>query len=134
MREKIILLYLAGAFLVPPAAHASSLELCKSTVDSVSKILPARKDRNTVVKNVGCVPGKPKNRFVYRLEISGLSQDILSQIDVNRDIKPDALNLFCTDPNMRAMLNAFDVDHRYYTERGVFVGSFLMESRECGRR
>lgn len=134
MRKKFILFYLAGAFVVPLTAHASSLELCKSTVDTVSKILPARKDSNTVVKNVGCVPGKPKNRFVYRLEISGLSQDTLKQIDVNKDVKPDALNLFCTDPNMRALLNAFDVDHRYYTERGVFVGSFLMESKECGRR
>ena len=134
MRKKFILFYLTGAFVVPLTAHASSLELCKSTVDTVSKILPARKDSNTVVKNVGCVPGKPKNRFVYRLEISGLSQDTLKEIDVNKDVKPDALNLFCTDPNMRALLNAFDVDHRYYTERGVFVGSFLMESRECGLR
>ncbi len=134
MIHKIILLYLAGAFFALPAAHASSLELCKSAVEKISKFLPVRKDSNTVVKNVGCAPGQHKIRFFYRLEISGLSQDILSQIDVNKDIKPDALNLFCTDPNMRALLNAFDVDHRYYTERGEFFGSFLMESRECGRR
>jgi len=134
VRKKFILFYLAGAFVAPLTAHASSLELCKSAVDKMSKFLPVRKDSNTVVKNVGCAPGQPKIRFVYRLEISGLSQDILSQIDVNKDIKPDALNLFCTDPNMRALLNEFDVDHRYYSERGVFVGSFLMESRECGRR
>lgn len=134
MRKKFILFYLAGALIVPPVSHASSLELCKSTVATVSKTLPARKDRFTVVKNVGCAPGKPKNRFVYMLEVSGLSQDVLKQIDVSRDIKPDGLNVFCSDPNMRALLNAFNVDHRYYTERGVFIGSFLMEARECGRR
>jgi hypothetical protein len=120
--------------LAASSAHANTIEICKNTVDITRKILPLRKDSVTVVKNVLCAPGVLKNKFVYMLEVNGVAQDIVSQIDVTRDIKPDALNQFCTDPKLRALLNAFDVDHRYYTARGIFIGSFLMESRECSSR
>lgn len=134
MRRKIILFSLVGAFFAPLAANANSLQTCKTVADTVRKALPARKDSFTVVKSVGCVPGKPKNRFVYMLEVTGLNQDILKQIDVKKELKPGGLNQFCTDPNMRVLLNAFDVDHRYYTDLGVFIGSFLMKARECAGR
>jgi hypothetical protein len=130
-KKSFISVCLTGAFLCAPATYAGSLDVCKSTSDSIRKLLPARKDSMTVVKNVICAPGNPKNKFIYILEVSGIPLDVLNQMNMVRDIKPDGLNQFCTDPSMRSLLNAFDVDHRYYTDRGVFVGSFLMESGEC---
>lgn len=120
--------------LLPGFAAAKTLDVCQKAAANVNRMGAVQKDKYTFAKNAACIPGSPKHRFVYMLELRGLPTDVARQINFEGDIKPGALNTFCTDPDMRAVLNAYDVDHRYYTESGVFAGSFLMQSRECDRR
>ncbi len=113
-------------------AFAGSLDLCKTVQSRLQVSLPQQKDKYTFVTNVGCVQGSPKHRFVYMLEIRGLSKSQLKGLKL-KDLKEGSLNQFCSDPSMRALLNAFDIDHRYYDSSGLFLDSFLMSSKECPR-
>lgn len=127
-------LLLLASCLLPGFAVAKTLDVCQKAAANVNRMGVVQKDKYTFTKSAGCVPSSPKHRFVYMLELRGLPVDVARQINFEGDIKPGALNTFCTDPDMRAVLNAYDIDHRYYTESGVFAGSFLMRSRECGQR
>jgi hypothetical protein len=133
MSNNFFCVALLALFIQPSLAKENTFEFCKKAADNVTKMGITQKDKYTFVRGAGCIPGNPKNRFVYMLELRGISTDIIRHIDVARDIKPDGLRQFCTDPAMRALLNAYDVDHRYYLENGVYVGSFLMQSRECSK-
>lgn len=132
MKNATILLL--ASCLLPRLAEASSFEVCQKAAAGAARMGVVQKDKYTFTKSAACVPGSPKHRFVYMLELRGLPNDVFRQIDFARDIKPGGLNQFCTDPDMRALLNAYDVDHRYYSEDGTYIGSFLMQSRECGLR
>ncbi|MFC7410863.1 hypothetical protein [Hydrogenophaga atypica] len=125
---------LLGAVLVHVAASANTLDLCQKAATNANRMGVVQKDKYTFSKSAACIPASPKHRFVYMLELRGLPNDVFRQIDFARDIKPSGLNQFCTDPDMRALLNAYDVDHRYYSEDGTFIGSILMQSQECGQR
>jgi hypothetical protein len=128
---KFSLAIILGFLSIP--AFAGSLDLCKIVQSKLQASLPQQKDKYTFVTNTGCVQGSPKHRFVYMLEIRGLSKTQIIGINFNKDLKEGGLNQFCSDPNMRVLLNAFDVDHRYYDSSSVFLGSFLMSSKECPR-
>lgn len=117
-------------YLAPIAAHSTTMDVCKKASEQTNKSLPARKDNVTVVRETGCFQGNPKIRFVYILEVN-IPLDVAKQINFARDIKPGVKNTFCSDPNIRVVLNSFDIDHRYYTRDGSFAGSFLIQSSEC---
>jgi hypothetical protein len=117
-------------YWLPIAAHSTTMDVCKKTSEQTNKSLPAKKDNITVVRETGCLPGNPKIRFVYILEVD-IPLNVAKQINFAKDMKPGVKNTFCSDPNIRALLNAFDVDHRYYAKDGSFAGSFLIQSSEC---
>lgn len=96
----------------------------------MKKTLPLRKDSITVVRDVGCLPGKPKHKLVHFVEVSA-HIGVLRQLDLSKEIKPDALRTYCTDPEIRPAIKAFDIDYRYYTIDGTFAGSFIMRESEC---
>ena len=114
----------------PAFSQYATIEACKYASQTTNKSLPIKKDNLTVLRETSCLAGSPKNRFIYILEIN-VSEDIARQLNFKKEIKPNVLNTFCSDPQVRVVLNAFDVDHRYYTTNGKYVGSFLMESKEC---
>lgn len=125
---------LLASCLLSGLAAAKTLDVCQKAAANANRMGVVQKDKYTFTKNAACIPGSPKHRFVYMLELRGLPNDVFRQINFARDIKPSGLNQFCTDPDMRALLNAYDVDHRYYSEDGTFIGSILMQSHECGQR
>jgi len=128
--------YLFTALAIMPTllftqhSQANTVQICKFVAAEMRKTLPLRKDNVTVIRSVDCILSKPKHRLVHIVEVS-IPVETLRQIDVNRDIKPSVLTTYCTDPAIRATLNAYDVDYRYYTQTGAFGGSFLMKSSEC---
>jgi hypothetical protein len=117
-------------YIIAATCNAYTLEVCKYASDRTNKTLPYRKDRVTVVRTTGCIAGNEKPIFVYVYDID-IPLDIAQKINYNKDIKPDVLNTFCTDPDIRSTLNAFDIDTRYYSRNGSFAGSFKMTSKEC---
>ena len=126
---KYILAILTSLLLVQ-YSHASTLAICRETAAHLSKMLPMRKDGITVIREAQCMPSTPKNRLVYILEVNA-PIETLRQFDLRKEIKPGVLNTYCTDPEIRVTLNAFDIDHRYFTPNGTFAGSFLMRAKEC---
>jgi hypothetical protein len=106
------------------------MDACKSAASIISKSLPIKKDNVTLLRDVGCLPSSPKNKFIYIMEVS-VDAGLAKQINFNKEIKPGVLKTFCTDPQVRNLLNSYDIDHRYYTNSGEYVGSFLMVSKEC---
>lgn len=122
--------FLVCISLLPIAAYSNTMDICKKASEQTNKSLPAKKDNFTVVRETACLPGSPKIRFVYILEID-VPLSVAKQINFAKEIKPGVKNTFCTDPNIRSVLNAFDVDHRYYVKDGSFAGSFLIQSSEC---
>ena len=125
--------FLIWMYWLPIAAHSTTMDVCKKASEQTNRSLPAKKDNITVVRETGCLPGNPKIRFVYILEVD-IPLNIAKQINFTRDLKPGVKNTFCSDPSIRALLNAFDVDHRYYTNDGSFAGSFLIQSSECNQK
>ncbi len=125
-------LLILGSYLVFTSAIAqpASIDICKYASQTTNKSLPIKKDNLTTLKETGCLISSPKNIFIYILEVS-VPAEIAKQINFNKEIKPNVLNTFCTDPQVRAVLNAFDIAHRYYTVKGEYVGSFSMASNEC---
>ena len=123
----VIVLFLLPVFT---QAETASLELCQSASQSVNKTLPMKKDNFTIVRETGCLSGKPKNIFLHILEVNA-PIELVRQIKFEEEMKPSVLNTYCTDPKVRPVLNAFDIDYRYYTKNGEFAGSFLMKSKEC---
>lgn len=109
---------------------AQTMSMCKEVAAEVRKALPIKKDRLTTIREAGCVPGKPKNTFLYVLEVDA-TLDAIKSIDINKEVKPSVLNTFCSDPKVRPILNAYDIDNRYFTLKGEFAGSFLMTAKEC---
>jgi hypothetical protein len=109
---------------------AQTMSMCKSVAAELNKTLPIKKDRLTTIRETGCVPGKPKNTFLYVLEVDASLAD-MQALNLKKDIKPNVLNTFCTDPKVRPVLEAYDVDNRYFTLKGEFAGSFLMTAKEC---
>lgn len=109
---------------------ANDLDLCNKVVEKINPTLPIKKDNLTTLKNVGCIPQSKRVILAYIHEVS-VSAEVLKKINLEKEIKPNALNTFCTDPNIRVVLNIFDVDFRYYTMNGIFGGSFLITSKDC---
>jgi hypothetical protein len=109
---------------------ASSLDTYRLAAAEANKSFPIRKDRVTVLRSAICVKGSPKNVFTYVLDLE-VSKDLAKGVDFERGIKPDVVRTFCTDPKIRPVIEAFDVDHRYYANKGEFVGSFLITSKDC---
>ena len=111
-------------------AFASDLELCKQVANKINSTLPIQKDRLTTLKSVGCIPQSKKVILAYIHEVT-ISAESMKKINLEKEIKPNNLNTFCSDPNIRVVLNIFDVDFRYYTTDGKFGGSFSITSKEC---
>lgn len=111
-------------------AHSETMEICKLASANTNKSLPIKKDNVTILRDTGCISASPKNIFIYFLEVS-VTADVAKRINYEKEIKPQVLTLYCTDPKVRVFLNAFDVDNRYYTKKGEFVGSFYMTAKEC---
>lgn len=127
---KFLLAITALSTVTSVLAQSAPIELCKSASQSINKTLPIKKDNLTILRETGCLPSSPKNKFLYIMEISAPAE-MAKQVDFKNAIKPNVLNTFCSDPQVRAVLNAFDVEHRYYTNKGEYVGAFLMTSKEC---
>ncbi len=119
-----------ATFVLSLPAHATTMETCKLAASQMSKSLPLRKDNITVIRSVGCVASNPKNRFVHIVDVTA-PLEVMRQIDLNAEIKPSVLMTYCTDPQIRITLDAFDMEYRYYTQQGRFAGSFLMKASEC---
>ena len=128
--KKISKILILLVFIQILPSMAQTMSMCKSVAAEVSKTLPIKKDRLTTIREAGCVPGKPKNTFLYVIEVDA-TLDAIKSIDFNKEVKPRVLNTFCTDPKVRPVLEAYDVDNRYFTLKGEFAGSFLMTAKEC---
>jgi hypothetical protein len=111
-------------------AKAQSMAMCKAVAAEMRNQLPIKKDNLTTIRDVGCLPGKPKNIMINILDVDA-PLSALKTIDFNKDMKPSNLRIYCSDPKIRPVLEAFDIDNRYYTLKGDFGGSFLMSSKEC---
>lgn len=128
--KNFIKLVLALSLLQIIPAKAQSMAMCKAVASELRNQLPIKKDNLTTIRDVGCLPGKPKNMLIYVLEVDA-QLSALKAINFNKDMKPSNLRIFCSDPNIRPVLEAYDIDNRYYTIKGDFAGSFLMSSKEC---
>jgi hypothetical protein len=114
----------------PNFANSGTMEICKLASANTNKSLPIIKDSVTILRDTGCISASPKNIFLYILELS-VTADVARKINYEKEIKPEVLTLYCTDPRVRPVLNAFDIDSRYYTKKGEYVGSFFMTAKEC---
>lgn len=117
------------AIVASSSAGATSMEACKNTSKITNQYLPQKKDSITTVKSTACFPGNSKNKFIYLLEVS-TSLHNAKKVNFG-EIKRDVINTLCTDPNTRALINAYDVEYRYYTNDGTFVASYMISSNEC---
>jgi len=124
------LLFALIIFFQPTMVFSTSMEVCKLAAETINKMVPLRKDRFTVMRQAGCLAGKPKNKLIHILDIE-VEAELAKEVDFKNGIKPDVLNTYCSDPQIRPTLDAFDIDFRYYAKKGVFVGSFLITSKEC---
>lgn len=130
---KSILFFFALAFSVSSCGAVGDYDSCQSIADDLNRLFPRKIDNITFLQKISCVPTKPKIRFVYYHEVRGMPLDVLKAINYD-DLKPDSLNYWCTDPNGKMMFLFYDVEYKYYTERRVFLGSFLLKFKECGNR
>ena len=128
-KNYIFLLFLLIIFQAFPV-HSETMSVCKAVASELKKSLPIKKDNLTTIRDVGCLQSKPKNLLIYILEVDALLSAV-KMIDFNKELKPINLRIFCSDPKIRPVLDAYDIDHRYYTIKGDFAGSFLLSSKEC---
>lgn len=126
--KRFLFVFLVSAYST--LANASDMKLCKIVVERLQETLPIKVDRFTKVTNISCVPSTKKVVLAYIHEISA-PIDIVKSINFEREIKPNSLNYYCTDPAGQVTLNAFDITMRYYTENGTYAGAFFVRKSEC---
>jgi len=114
------------------SANATDMKVCKSVSQRLQSTLPIKVDRFTKITNISCIPSSSKVVLAYIHELT-VPLDVAKSIDFAREIKPGSLNFFCSDPQGRSVINAFDVMMRYYLPNGTYVGSFSISTRDCNR-
>lgn len=129
MRKILISLLLTVAPAVNAQTSSSAFSTCKFVADKARKSLPIQIDSLTKMVNVTCVELFDRPLLLYVAEVK-LTSDYLHAIDL-QSIKPVVLNTWCTDPNMRVVLEMFDVNYRYYLIDGVFIGDIKLKNTQC---
>lgn len=110
-------------------AQTTNYEMCIKVAAEISKTFPIRKDDLTVLKSAVCTKGNPKNDIWYIHEVD-INKEQIKFIDL-QNLKPNIRNLWCSDPDLRYTLNAYNIGFRYYIKDGTYIRAFSLKSLEC---
>lgn len=123
---------LCALIAIPVTGFSATVEQCWGVANYVKKGLPNRIDSVTVITGVTCLPARTvnaKNEVVYVAQIELPSRRL---VGANIDkLRPEVLNTWCTEPNMKKLLRVYDVKYKYFSLDGKFIGNLSLSIKDC---
>ncbi len=117
---------LAFAGLLPTAHASGLLAECNDVASSINQSAPQAIDKITTLVNSACFADGRSVVLQYRMRLSVTGQ----QVDLNR-LKPNMVNSWCTDPQLRPLLNYINVQYSYSDPQGRYIGRVDISQRNC---
>lgn len=117
---------LAFAGVLPTAQASGLLAECNDVASSINQSAPQAIDKITTLVNSACFAEGRSVVLQYRMRLSVTGE----QVDLNR-LKPNMVNSWCTDPQLRPLLNYINVQYSYSDPQGRYIGRVDISQRNC---
>ena len=109
-----------------PALASGLLAECNDVASSINQSAPQAIDKITTLLNSACFEDGRSVVLQYRMRLSVTGQEV----DLNR-LKPNMVNSWCTDPQLRPLLNYINVQYSYADPQGRHIGRVDISQRNC---
>lgn len=131
---KLLKLVLAQAMLMTfligsSSARADLLTDCNQTASEVNRSTPQVLDNITTLLNAVCFRDGGAVTLSYRNRLS-VNPGAVTQANLN-NLRPGMVNTWCTDPDMRVLINQVNIQYTYSDAAGRFVGKIDLSRRDC---
>ena len=123
---KNFLFVLVMIFIGNKLALADTLSDCNGQAAEINKSAPQQIDKITILTNAIWTSDGGKVTLQYNNRIT-------EAVDVNRlnGLKPVMLNQWCTNPELRPLLNIINIRYSYMDSKGKFLSNINLSKREC---
>ena len=111
------------------SARADLLTDCNQTASEVNRSTPQVLDNITTLLNAICFKDGGAVTLSYRNRLS-VNPGAVTQANLN-NLRPGMVNSWCTDPDMRALINQVNIQYTYSDAGGRFVGKIDLSRRDC---
>ncbi len=131
---KLLKLVLAQAMLMTflfgsSSARADLLTDCNQTASEVNRSTPQVLDNITTLINAVCFRDGGAVTLSYRNRLS-VNPGAVTQANLN-NLRPGMVNSWCTDPDMRVLINQVNIQYTYSDAAGRFIGKIDLSRRDC---
>lgn len=128
MKKIIFFLSLSGIAFASQLAWAGTYKECIEIANEVNQVVPQRIDRITTLISAVCKEDGRKVIFSYNYQIEG--DTTLTQRDVS-SLKAGQVNVLCTNPDTKPLINEFDIEMSYSDQARKFIGSNRIGKKNC---
>ena len=131
---KFLKLVLAQAMLMTlligsSSARADLLTDCNQTASEVNRSTPQVLDNITTLINAVCFRDGGAVTLSYRNRLT-VNPGTVTQANLN-NLRPGMVNSWCTDPDMRVLINQVNIQYTYSDAAGRFIGKIDLSKRDC---
>lgn len=118
-----VLLFL---FSLSASALADTLSNCNEQAAEINKSAPQQIDKITILTNAVCTSDGGKVTLQYNNKLT-------ETVDLNKltGLKTVMLNQWCTNPDLKPLLNIINIRYSYMDNKGKFLANIDLSKKEC---
>lgn len=128
MKKISFLLCLSGIAFTSQLSWAGTYKECIEIANEVNQGVPQRIDRITTLVSAVCKEDGRKVIFSYNYQIE--AEATLTQKDIS-SLKAGQVNVLCTNPDIKPLINEFDIEMSYSDQARKFIGSNRIGKKNC---
>lgn len=128
MKKIISFLFLSGFAVASQSSWAGTYKECIEIANEVNQGVPQQIDRITTLMTAICKEDGRKVIFTYNYLID--SETPMTQKDIS-SLKPGQINVLCTNPDIKPLINAFDIEMSYSDQTRKFIGYNRISKKDC---
>ncbi len=128
MKKIIFLLLLSGISSTSQLSWAGNYKECIEIANEVNQGVPQKIDRITTFMAAVCKEEGRKVIFSYNYQIE--SDTPITQKNIS-SLKAGQINALCTNPDIKPLINEFDIEMSYSDQARKFIGSNRMGKKDC---
>ena len=119
----LVLLFL---FSSSGAVLADNLSNCNEQSAEINKSTPQQIDKITILTNAVCTSDGGKVTLQYNAKLT-------ESVDINRliGLKTVMLNQWCTNPDLKPLINIINIRYSYMDSKGKFLTNIDLSKKEC---
>jgi hypothetical protein len=123
---KNYLLVLLFLFAGSEGVLADTLSNCNEQAAEINKSAPQQIDKITILTNAVCTSDGGKVTLQYNNKLT-------EPVDLNKlnGLKSIMLNQWCTNPDLKPLLNIINIRYSYMDSKGKFLANIDLSKKEC---